>query len=73
MNMMFSFEIKSEVGKARAGIFSTPHGDILTPTFAPVGTQAAVKGVTPSQLSQIPKQIPEHPGKHISSISASRS
>ena len=26
--------------RARTGIFTTPHGDLLTPVFAPVGTQA---------------------------------
>ena len=38
-------------------MFSTPHGPILTPTFAPVGTQAAVKGVTPAQLEELQTQL----------------
>jgi len=42
----------AEQGSARAGIFSTPHGDILTPVFAPVGTQATVKAVSPAQLKE---------------------
>ncbi|MGW8249242.1 MAG: tRNA guanosine(34) transglycosylase Tgt, partial [Anaerolineales bacterium] len=46
----FSFELVAQDGQARAGIFHTPHGDILTPVFAPVGTQATVKAVTPAQL-----------------------
>ncbi len=37
---------------ARRGLFSTPHGDVQTPTFMPVGTQATVKGVTTDQLRQ---------------------
>ncbi len=49
----FTFEIKSQEQRARAGIFHTPHGDLLTPIFAPVGTQAAVKAVTPKQLEEL--------------------
>lgn len=57
MQAPFKFDLKAVDGKARAGIFYTPHGPIETPTFAPVGTQAAVKGVTPHQLDQINTQI----------------
>jgi queuine tRNA-ribosyltransferase len=46
----FSFELLAQDGAARAGIYHTPHGDIPTPIFAPVGTQATVKSVTPQQL-----------------------
>ena len=42
---------------ARAGILHTPHGDILTPTFMPVGTQATVKGVMPRDLKEAQTQI----------------
>ncbi len=35
---------------ARLGILHTPHGDIETPTFMPVGTQASVKGISPDEL-----------------------
>jgi queuine tRNA-ribosyltransferase len=35
---------------ARLGSFSTPHGDIATPAFAPVGTQATVKSLDPLDL-----------------------
>ena len=42
---------------ARAGIFHTPHGDILTPTYMPVGTQATVKGVMPRDLKEAKTQI----------------
>jgi queuine tRNA-ribosyltransferase len=38
---------------ARAGVFHTPHGDLQTPVFAPVGTQATVKAVTPAQLREL--------------------
>jgi queuine tRNA-ribosyltransferase len=46
----FTFQLEGCQGEARAGIFHTPHGDILTPIFAPVGTQASIKAVTPAQL-----------------------
>ena len=42
---------------ARAGILHTPHGDILTPTYMPVGTQGTVKGITPRELNEIGSQI----------------
>jgi len=48
----FSFELLKKQGAARAGVFTTPHGDIQTPVFAPVGTQATVKAVTPDQLQE---------------------
>jgi queuine tRNA-ribosyltransferase len=50
---LFSFELIAVDGDARAGVFHTPHGDIPTPIFAPVGTQATVKAITPAQLSEV--------------------
>src|SRR5947199_400421 len=35
---------------ARAGVLHTPHGEVETPAFMPVGTQGTVKGVLPSLL-----------------------
>lgn len=49
----FTYSITARQGRARAGIFRTPHGDLPTPIFAPVGTQATVKAVTPAQLEEI--------------------
>ena len=46
----FGFRLEAADGAARAGVFSTPHGDVLTPCFMPVGTQGAVKGVAPEEL-----------------------
>jgi queuine tRNA-ribosyltransferase len=46
----FSFELTAREGRARAGLLHTPHGEIATPVFAPVGTQATVKAVSPDQL-----------------------
>ncbi|MDX9848904.1 MAG: tRNA guanosine(34) transglycosylase Tgt [Anaerolineaceae bacterium] len=48
--MSFNFKLLNQENNARAGEFETPHGSILTPTFAPVGTQATVKTLTPAQL-----------------------
>ena len=50
MNTPFRFEVVATAGKARAGILHTPHGAIPTPVFAPVGTQATVKALTPDQV-----------------------
>ena len=38
---------------ARRGIIHTPHGDIQTPVFMPVGTQATVKSMTPEELKEM--------------------
>lgn len=51
--MSFSFSLEATADKARAGTFQTPHGDIPTPIFAPVGTQATVKAVLPRDLREI--------------------
>ena len=42
---------------ARRGVIHTPHGDIQTPVFMPVGTQATVKSLTPEELKEIEAQI----------------
>ena len=49
----FQFKLEALQNRARAGIFYTPHGPLLTPAFAPVGTQATVKAVTPDQLEEL--------------------
>src|SRR3972149_232600 len=48
-----SFQLLGRRGRARTGIFTTSHGDIRTPVFAPVGTQATFKSVTPKQLAEL--------------------
>ena len=53
----FTFHILARQGRARAGIFTTPHGDLPTPIFAPVGTQATVKAITPAQLNELGAQL----------------
>ena len=42
---------------ARRGVVHTPHGDIQTPIFMPVGTQATVKAMTPRELEEVGSQI----------------
>jgi queuine tRNA-ribosyltransferase len=53
MQKDFSFQLEATEDRARAGIFCTPHGEILTPVFAPVGTQATVKSLTPENLHDL--------------------
>lgn len=42
---------------ARAGVLNTPHGSIPTPVFMPVGTQGAVKALTPEQVRETGARI----------------
>lgn len=53
--LMFEFKIDAQdVGSgARNGRFHTPHGVLQTPVFAPVGTQATVKAMRPSDLQEL--------------------
>lgn len=55
----FKFELlkTSKKTKARAGIFHTPHGDIKTPVFMPVGTNSAVKMLSNHHLYETNAQI----------------
>jgi queuine tRNA-ribosyltransferase len=50
---MFSFEVHHADGRARAGLVRTTHGEVSTPAFMPVGTQATIKGVPPSDLETL--------------------
>ena len=43
---------------ARYGILHTPHGDFETPMFMPVGTQATVKTLIPSEIKEVSQAIP---------------
>ncbi len=45
-----SFTIHATDGAARRGTLTTPHGEIRTPAFMPVGTCATVKGMTPESV-----------------------
>ena len=52
-----NFEIKHKDGKARTGILHLPHGDVRTPVFMPVGTNATVKAVPNDFLEEIDFEI----------------
>jgi len=50
--------IKKDIsGRARLGLLATPHGEIPTPIFMPVGTQATVKAMTPEELREVGARI----------------
>jgi len=51
------FHIEAEARPARAGRITTPHGEIETPVFMPVGTVASVKGVPQDVLEDLDVQI----------------
>ena len=55
--MSFEFRIEAQLGAARAGRLITPHGEIETPVFMPVGTLATVKGVPQEALEELGAQI----------------
>lgn len=56
-NFWFELQHVEKFTGARAGVFHTPHGDIQTPVYMPVGTQATVKGVYPKELKEAGSQI----------------
>ena len=52
------FQLITQSGRARRGTFQTPHGEIQTPVFMNVGTQAAIKGaLSASDLERIGTQV----------------
>lgn len=55
----FSFEVvkTDPTTGARAGVIKTPHGDIPTPVFMPVGTHGAIKALQPRQLKELDVKI----------------
>jgi queuine tRNA-ribosyltransferase len=53
----FSFSILARDGRARCGLLATPHGEVETPAFMPVGTAGAVKGVLFRDLRDIGARI----------------
>ena len=55
----FWYELKHvcKQSGARYGILHTPHGDVETPMFMPVGTLATVKGISPEQLKDMNSQV----------------
>ena len=59
MTKPFAFEIIKTCARtgARAGILHTPHGDIPTPIYMPVGTQAVVKAMTAEEMKGLEAKI----------------
>lgn len=55
--MTFRFELLTTDGTARRGRLHTAHGTVETPVFMGVGTQAAVKGLTPRQVEAAGVQV----------------
>ena len=53
MTMSIGFTLDATDGRARSGRFQTLHGDVLTPVFMPVGTQATVKALSPRDLREL--------------------
>jgi queuine tRNA-ribosyltransferase len=49
---MTFFELHAECGPARAGVIHSAHGSLPTPLFMPVGTQAAVKGLSAEDVAE---------------------
>ena len=50
-------EVEAQDGSARAGRLTTPHGVVRTPTFMPVATYGAVRGIPARDLERIGAQI----------------
>ena len=59
MSNAISYELKHvcKQSGARLGVLHTPHGDIQTPIYMPVGTAACVKAMTPREMEEIGTQI----------------
>ena len=54
---MFKLLKTSEKSRARRATLTTPHGEVQTPVFMAVGTQATVKSLTPAQVEETGAQI----------------
>lgn len=59
MSQPFSYELIHTCAQsgARLGVLHTPHGDIQTPIYMPVGTAASVKAMTSREMEEIGTQI----------------
>src|ERR671937_928870 len=55
--MPLSFTLHATDGAARAGVLSTPHGEVPTPAFMPVGTKASVKTLHPDEVRALGASI----------------
>ena len=67
------FTIEATHGAARAAVLETPHGSVKTPVFMPVGTQGAIRSLSPLHLASTGSQIilantyhlSQRPGEHL--------
>jgi len=57
MKKLFKITARDPQSSARTGIIHTPHGQIQTPAFAPVGSQGTIKGLTHGQLESLGAQL----------------
>jgi queuine tRNA-ribosyltransferase len=55
--LAFHVTARDPASAARAGLLRTPHGEVRTPAFLPVGTQAAVKALDPDELRELGVEI----------------
>ncbi len=53
----FRFRVVARDGEARRAVLTTPHGDVETPSFMPVGTQGSVKTLTPEEVASTGARI----------------
>lgn len=53
----FALRVIATDGHARAGVLTTPHGEVPLPTFMPVGTQGTVKTLTPDEVASTGARI----------------
>src|SRR5207302_926284 len=57
LGMSLDFQIQARDGNSRVGTITTPHGEIETPVFMPVGTLGSVKGVPQHILEELGVQV----------------
>src|SRR3954469_22275715 len=57
MSHNFAFRVTATEGAARRGTLETPHGEVQTPCFMPVGTRGAVKAITHRDLVEAGAEI----------------
>ena len=56
-HQLFDFDLLATSDGGRAGVFHTAHGPLPTPIYAPVGTHATVKAMTPRQLQDVGAEL----------------
>jgi hypothetical protein len=72
MNKFFTLIHQDKHSGARAGVIHTDHGDIETPIFMPVGTQATVKSIDQDDLRALEAHWPTLARAHVADNAAAR-